>query len=141
MVSIYRASDQQRYLLMHLAELDPGHYVGWGQLNELARSEMISNGRDHVIRSLREFPSRNGRDREKRLYLKDKPPLHKIYDLVRVVALTPTALELIPYGRGELQHNELREKRIPVGVSVSDNDFFAQLEEAFCGGNAATSAG
>jgi hypothetical protein len=42
MVSIYRASDQQRYLLMHLAELDPGHYVGWGQLNELARSEMIS---------------------------------------------------------------------------------------------------
>ena len=136
MVGVYRSDDRQQFLLMHLAKVDPGHYVGWGELDEYSREQFLAHARDVVLQSLAEFPMRNGENRQGRLKMKGRPPVYKTHDLVRVRAPAPGRLELIPYRRGAFQHERIDERMITVNSTIQLDAFVAELEGAFARGAA-----
>jgi hypothetical protein len=60
-IRVYRDPDTTTYLFMELAEVDPGHYVGYGQLQSMTRGDIEKRGLDFVIKSLETFFDRDGK--------------------------------------------------------------------------------
>lgn len=106
----------------------------------MGRGEAVAEGRDFVVRSLREFPSRDGRDRSRRLKMKGREPLYRHHDLVAVEMLSPTVLRLVPYRRGETQHERLSQMASTVTVDMPAREFLVMLDAVLQTGRDATSA-
>lgn len=133
-IDVYRSDDGMRYEFMDMALVYPGHYVAWGELRTMSRGEASQDALDCVLNSLREFGNRDGRDKSRRLKLPGREPLHFHRDLVAIKALSPTSLELMPYRRGQVQHERLVHERLLISMPLSPPKFFDKLEEAFSKG-------
>lgn len=134
MIGVYRTADCSWFLLMHMALVDPGHYVGWSRLDLMGRVEASSSSLKRVLDSLKEFPSRDGADKQFRLNLKGFEPLHVNHDLVRIKLISPDSLKLIPHRRGTRQHEPLELEATIVATAISPEEFFNHLEVVFLKG-------
>jgi hypothetical protein len=136
MIRIYRRIDQQGYAIMEFALVSKGYYVGWGILRHLKNTDFKEQGHRFILESLNTFSSRNGDLKNQRLKMAGQEPFHINYDLVSIEAIPPASLRLIPYRRGEMQHQQMPQEAIVLNTSASTEDFLQAMEEAFLRGQA-----
>jgi hypothetical protein len=121
-VDVWRDSNGT-YVFMNLAQVTPGHMVGWGSLRRMSREEVAIEGYDYVVASLSEFPGRNGGLKHRRLKFQPGEFASLGPDRIHVVLTSPGTLVLF-------RPESPEPAGVQVSLPVSPEEFLGLLDTA-----------